>query len=94
MNKPLNLSITNELVSATSALNTEVTYNGPHVIDNEPVFISTAEPLVDHSITHIHAAFKIVQDLRRDIAKLRASIYKREHFAITGKLLEELEAKL
>ena len=58
--KPIGRSINSELVSACSALNTEVTYQGPlKTADDEFIFISEAEPLAKHSIEHIYSAINI-----------------------------------
>ena len=75
--KPFGHSISHELVSATSALNTEVTYSGPHSTeDNDLVWLPDAEPLVKHSQEHIASAIDIATELRKEFSKVRSLIYK------------------
>ena len=71
--RPMGNSISSELMSAMSALNTEVTYTGPDKDkDGEWVFISAAEPLAAHSIEHIQSAYGIASDdIRDDISEIR-----------------------
>ena len=77
--KPFGHSISHELVSATSALNTEVTYSGPHrTEDDDFVWLPDAEPLVLHSQEHIASAIDIATELRRELDKVRTLIYKLE----------------
>jgi hypothetical protein len=75
MSEPLKHNAQSELVSAISALNTEVTYTGPDMIDGEWVFIADAEPMAKHSIEHISAAMEMMNDIRsNDIRKIRVVV--------------------
>lgn len=68
---PINNSISSELISAISALNTKVTYQGPAHINGDYVYISAAEPLVAHSIEHINAALHtVLGSIHKDIDNL------------------------
>lgn len=72
MSKPNRNNAQHELVSAQSALNTETTYTGPSMKDDEFVFISHAEPMAKHSIEHMSAAMKIMDEVRvKDISNVR-----------------------
>lgn len=74
---PINHSISSELISAISALNTEVTYQGPVHINGDYVYISTAEPLVAHSIEHINAALHtVLGSVHKDINNLYVLLIK------------------
>ena len=98
--KPLNHSISSELISAVSALNTDVTYKGPLRDSNGLVFISDAEPLVKHSIEHIYSAINIAsKDIRKDLSTLRSLVYPllKEDFNAWEKydnILRRIEQKL
>jgi len=75
--KPNKHSITEELISAVSALNTELTYKGKHRKENgNVIYISEAEPLAAHSIEHIQAVFDITNDINEDLIELRDLINK------------------
>ena len=70
-------SITTELISATSALNTETTYSGPKVtVDNELVMLPDAEPLVLHSQEHIASAIEVAGSINKDLSAIQVLIYK------------------
>ena len=75
--KPFGHSIANELISAISALNTEVTYSGPHRTegDDDLVWLPDAEPLVLHSQEHIASAIDITRSIYKDISALEDVIY-------------------
>lgn len=68
--RPLRLNAMNELVSAMSALNTEVTYQGPHMNGDEFVWLPDAEPLVKHSQEHISAAIDLLLEVRKELGNL------------------------
>ena len=98
--KPMGLSISSELVSACSALNTEVTYQGPlKTAEDEFIFISEAEPMAKHAIEHIYSAIDIAsKNIHESIWKLQTAIYKLnlpinqwEHL---DHLLRDIEQKL
>jgi len=96
--KPMKNSISSELVSACSALNTEITC-APHLCkdDGSLVFISEAEPLAAHSIEHIHAAVDMLKDLQKDLNFIRSEIYKSNNINLFNKLdikLRNIEQKL
>lgn len=75
--KPVGRSISSELLSACSALNTEVTYQGPTYVKGELVYISEAEPLAKHSIEHIQSAMQITtSQLPKSICKLQMELRK------------------
>ena len=74
---PFGHSISHELVSAASALNTEVTYSGPHKTEyDDLVWLPDAEPLVKHSQEHIASALDISTELHKEFSKVRSLIYK------------------
>lgn len=95
---PDNLSISSELISAMSALNTEVTYAGPKKIDGELVFISDAEPLAQHSMEHIRAAMSICeQGITRDISGIKSKLctmLDSDDFEKIDNMLRKIEKKL
>lgn len=101
MSHPEGYSISSELISAMSALNTEVTYQGPlKTEDGEVIYISTAEPLAEHAMEHMSSAFKIAttgmisdfSELRRVIYKLTKADY--ETWQRADNLLRSIESKL
>ena len=68
-------SISHELISALSALNTHVTYDGPHrTPDDDLVWIPDAEPLVAHSQEHIRVAVGMLVELKIEIDTIRTEI--------------------
>jgi len=67
--KSLTINTTQELISATSALNTKP-YNS-----NNMVYISDIEPLVAHSIEHIQSAIKILHSIRKDINSIQDCLF-------------------
>ena len=91
-------NISHELVSALSALNTHVTYDGPHrTPDDDLVWIPDAEPLVLHSQEHIHAAIDMLSDLRRDLSRIQSKVYKiadKDTFNYIDKMLRAIDQKL
>ena len=91
-------NVSHELISALSALNTEVTYDGPHrTPDDDFVWIPDAEPLVAHSQEHIHAAIDMLSDLRRDLSRIQSEVYKiadEYSFNRIDKMLRAIDQKL
>ena len=84
--EPMNHNATSELVSATSALNTEVTYSGPHRTENDDfVWLPDAEPLVKHSQEHISSAINLLMEVRKELDHLGKYVAK-------DKFLDFLEA--
>jgi hypothetical protein len=72
MSEPLKYNAQSELVGAISALNTQVTYTGPDMVEDEWVFISSAEPMAKHSIEHISAAMEMMTEIRsKDLRNIR-----------------------
>lgn len=69
--QPLKHNVTQELISATSALRTEVTVKPMINEDNSPMYISEAEPLVAHSIEHIQASIELIQDAKKQLSILK-----------------------
>ena len=96
--QPSGYSISSELISAISALNTEVTYQGPlRTGDEDIIFISDVEPLVSHAIEHIQSALQ-TRPLN-ELSTLRRLIYKlaKNNTATwekADKLLRSIESKL
>ena len=72
MSKPLKHSVSSEVVSAVSALNTEITYQGGLRDKNKQlVFIAEAEPIVGHSVEHMFAAMEVSKSIVSDLSELR-----------------------
>ena len=98
--KPININATQELISAISALNTEVTAEPLLHNHNEDImYISQAEPLVAHSIEHIQSAIGILASIKKDINTIRNYIdnYQDDMINIEDKmetLLNSIEDKL
>jgi hypothetical protein len=97
---PMNNSISSELISAISALNTEVTYQGPTHINGDYVYISAAEPLVGHSIEHINAALHtVLNNIRKDINRLHVLLINKNSTNFSDQievemLLQSIKQKL
>ena len=74
--KPININATQELISAISALNTEVTAEPLLHNHNEDImYISQAEPLVAHSIEHIQSAINVLHSIRKDINSIQDCLF-------------------
>jgi hypothetical protein len=74
MSKPLGYNARQELISAMSSLNMEVSeYTGPTRKDNgDVIYLSEANPDAAHSMEHMDAATDILTSIRRDdIPRLR-----------------------
>ena len=98
MSAPYKISVSHELISAMSAQNTHVTYEGPGwTKDGDPIFISEVEPMIAHSQEHISAAIDMLADLRRDISAIRSIVYvesDRSTYNKVDNILDKLEQKL
>lgn len=91
--QPFNRNATSELISATSALNTEVTYSGPHRTEEGLVWIPNAEPLVKHSQEHISSAVNLLIEVRKELDRLHKYIDKDKHRDFS-KALRSIQNKL
>lgn len=98
MSTPTKTSVSHELISASSALNTHVTYDGPHrTPDDDFVWIPDAEPIVAHSQEHIYAAIDMLSDLRRDLSRIQSEVYKiadESTYYRIDKMLRAIDRKL
>jgi len=70
---PLENNLTEELISATSALNTEVTC-ATYILGRIP-YISEVEPMVKHSQEHINSTLCIISSIREELDALKKHIY-------------------
>ena len=98
MSASMKLNISHELISASSALNTHVTYDGPHRTDDDDfIWIPDVEPMIAHSQEHIHAAIDMLSDLRRDLSRIQSEIYKitdESTYHRIDKMLHAMDQKL
>jgi len=95
MSQPLGYSISSELISAMSALNTEVTYSGPKTNEEGVVFISDAESMVGHSMEHMRASMDISNKIREELIELKLQLS--QEFPSSRKyqkMISEIEKKL
>jgi len=70
---PLGNNVTEELISATSALNTEVTC-ATYILGRIP-YISEVEPMVKHSQEHINSALFVISSLIEELDELKGYIH-------------------
>lgn len=77
MSTPTKTNASHELISAMSAQNTHVTYDGPHRTDDDDfVWIPDAEPMIAHSQEHIAAALDILVEVRKSLSDIRSIVYR------------------
>mgnify|MGYP006971704545 CR=1 FL=1 len=98
MSAPMKRNISHELISASSALNTHVTYAGPHRTANDDfVWMPDVEPMIAHSQEHIHAAIDMLSELRRDLSSIQSEVYKiadESTYNRIDKMLRAIDQKL
>jgi len=90
---PIGHNAIQELISAISALNTEVTYTGPRDNEYGLVYISDAEPLVNHSIEHIHSAITVLEEFKQTLSAIRPLIDKdkyKDYLALENSIITRL----